>query len=123
MKKKISTMGARRTKITIPRFCIRLGSLSLKVNSSPNYSTDFSDQKSSFRGDGDAAKSGGSAASGSTVMVVVGSSLDGRGALEWALSHAVGSQDTVVLLQVVKSFNKGTQLPQTSLRFSRFITV
>lgn len=56
-------------------------------------------------------------------MVVVGSSLDGRGALEWALSHAVGSQDTVVLLQVVKSFNKGTQLPQTSLRFSRFITV
>ena len=38
--------------------------------------------------------------SGNKIMVVVDSSLEAKGGLEWALSHTVQSQDTVVLLHV-----------------------
>ncbi|OMO49563.1 UspA [Corchorus capsularis] len=36
------------------------------------------------------------------VMVVVDSSLEAKGALEWALSHTIQGQDTIVLLHVAK---------------------
>ncbi|KAA8541073.1 hypothetical protein F0562_025036 [Nyssa sinensis] len=39
---------------------------------------------------------------GNRVMVVVDSSLEAKGALQWALSHTVQSQDTVILLHVIK---------------------
>ncbi|GFP84524.1 hypothetical protein PHJA_000596300 [Phtheirospermum japonicum] len=39
---------------------------------------------------------------GNRVMVVVGSSPEAKGALEWALSHTVQSQDTIILLHVAK---------------------
>ncbi|KAL5748997.1 hypothetical protein ACOSQ2_026294 [Xanthoceras sorbifolium] len=44
---------------------------------------------------------------GNTVMVVVDSSLDAKGALEWALSHTVQNQDTILLLSVAKSSKLG----------------
>ncbi|KDP31380.1 hypothetical protein JCGZ_11756 [Jatropha curcas] len=44
---------------------------------------------------------------GNKVMVVVDSSLEAKGALEWALSHTVQSQDTIILLFVSKISKKG----------------
>ncbi|GAV56508.1 Usp domain-containing protein [Cephalotus follicularis] len=46
---------------------------------------------------------------GNKVMVVVDSSLDSRGALEWALSHTVQCQDTIVLVHVHKSLKQGAE--------------
>ncbi|XP_070006308.1 uncharacterized protein [Nicotiana sylvestris] len=41
------------------------------------------------------------------VMVVVDPSLDANCALQWALSHTVQSQDTIILLYVTKTSNEG----------------
>ncbi|XP_031118417.1 uncharacterized protein LOC116022014 isoform X2 [Ipomoea triloba] len=49
---------------------------------------------------GDEMKQGESGYGGNRVMVVVNRSFEAKGALQWALSHAVQSQDTVVLLRV-----------------------
>jgi hypothetical protein len=40
------------------------------------------------------------------IMIVVDSSLEAKGALQWALSHTVQSQDTLILLFVTKSSKK-----------------
>ncbi|KAK6123163.1 hypothetical protein DH2020_043111 [Rehmannia glutinosa] len=45
---------------------------------------------------------------GNRVMVVVDSNPEAKGALEWALSHTVQNQDTIVLLHVAR---KGTCTP------------
>lgn len=45
----------------------------------------------------------GSSANGNRVMVVVDWSVEAEGALEWTLSHAVRSHDTIVLVHVLKS--------------------
>lgn len=39
---------------------------------------------------------------GNKVMVVVDSSYEAKGALDWALSHTVQSQDTIILLHVAR---------------------
>lgn len=44
------------------------------------------------------------------VMVVVDPSLDANCALQWALSHTVQSQDTIILLYVSKISNEGSKL-------------
>ncbi|KAL4036153.1 hypothetical protein IC575_004880 [Cucumis melo] len=44
---------------------------------------------------------------GNKIMVVVDSSFEGKGALEWALSHAVQSHDSIILLHVSKSSKQG----------------
>ena len=44
---------------------------------------------------------------GNKIMIVVDSSLEAKGALEWALSHTVQSQDTVVLLHVANPSKQG----------------
>ncbi|XP_057460104.1 uncharacterized protein LOC130750529 [Actinidia eriantha] len=45
--------------------------------------------------------------SGKRVMVVVESRVEAKGALQWALSHTVQSQDTVLLLHVAKPSKYG----------------
>lgn len=44
---------------------------------------------------------------GNKIMVVVDSSLEAKGALEWALSHTVRTQDTIVLLHVAQPCKQG----------------
>ncbi|CAK9181464.1 unnamed protein product [Ilex paraguariensis] len=44
---------------------------------------------------------------GNRVMVVVDSSPESKGALHWALSHTVQSQDTIILLHVTKPCKQG----------------
>lgn len=59
-----------------------------------------SDQKMEFSGE----KKTGNGSVGNRVMVVVDASCEANGALQWALSHSVQSQDTIVLLYVTKQF-------------------
>ncbi|KAL3529641.1 hypothetical protein ACH5RR_008963 [Cinchona calisaya] len=44
---------------------------------------------------------------GNRVMVVVDSRIEAKGALQWALSHTVQSQDTIILLHVAKPSEHG----------------
>lgn len=80
------------------RACAAASSFSSK---SPNSNrTAFSSRGQDYgRGKGDK----GDHESGNKVMVVVDSSFEAKGALEWALSHAVQTQDTVVLVHVAKA--------------------
>ncbi|KAK7822122.1 uncharacterized protein LOC112036090 [Quercus suber] len=45
---------------------------------------------------------------GRRIMIVVDSSFEAKGALQWALSHTVQNQDTLILLFVTKPSKKGT---------------
>ncbi|KAJ9187365.1 hypothetical protein P3X46_002828 [Hevea brasiliensis] len=51
---------------------------------------------------------------GRKIMIVVDSSLEAKGALQWALSHTVQSQDLVILLHVAKPSNKQATSEQPS---------
>lgn len=44
---------------------------------------------------------------GNKIMVVVDSSLEAKGALEWALSNTIQTQDTIILLHVAKPSRQG----------------
>ncbi|XP_028763640.1 uncharacterized protein LOC114721913 [Neltuma alba] len=46
---------------------------------------------------------------GNKIMVVLNSGFEAKCALDWALSHAVQSQDTVLLLHVVNPSSQGTE--------------
>ncbi|OWM65209.1 uncharacterized protein LOC116215039 [Punica granatum] len=94
--------------IAIPRFGIRLRSPPPRVNHiSSMVKTATPEGKNISYPLGDEAEDGGPAYSGNRVMVVVDSSLDSEGALEWALTHTVQShQDCIVLLHVIKPFDK-----------------
>ncbi|KAL5183172.1 hypothetical protein HKD37_17G047126 [Glycine soja] len=46
---------------------------------------------------------------GNKILVVVDSSFEAKGALEWALSHTVQTQDTVVLVHVARPTREGTE--------------
>ncbi|MED6164647.1 hypothetical protein PIB30_092231 [Stylosanthes scabra] len=43
---------------------------------------------------------------GRKIMIVVDSSLEAKGAVQWALTHTVQSQDKIILLHVIKPSNK-----------------
>ncbi|XP_030543909.1 universal stress protein PHOS32 [Rhodamnia argentea] len=47
-------------------------------------------------------------ATGRRIMIVVDSSIEAKGALQWALSHTVQSQDIMILLHVTKPAQQGT---------------
>ncbi|KAL2233490.1 UNVERIFIED_CONTAM: hypothetical protein Sindi_1529000 [Sesamum indicum] len=49
------------------------------------------------------------AASGRKIMIVVDSSVEAKNAVQWALSHTVQNQDTVVLLWVTKPSKQGDE--------------
>lgn len=56
---------------------------------------------------------------GRKIMIVVDSSLEAKGAVQWALTHTVQNQDTIVLLHVMKPSNKqGAKTDHTMLLFS-----
>ncbi|KAL0296827.1 UNVERIFIED_CONTAM: hypothetical protein Sradi_6734800 [Sesamum radiatum] len=49
------------------------------------------------------------AASGRKIMIVVDSSVEAKNAVQWALSHTVQNQDTIVLLCVTKPSKQGDE--------------
>lgn len=44
---------------------------------------------------------------GRKIMIVVDSSLEAKGAVQWALTHTVQNEDTIVLLHVMKPSKQG----------------
>lgn len=96
----------------LPKLCIgrsmaraqvRLPSLRPK----PTFNPKEQDQKIEFLCNGTERFGGDGHGNGNKVMVVVDSSIEAKGALEWALSYTVQSQDTIVLLYVAKPSKQG----------------
>jgi len=55
------------------------------------------------------------AEAGNKIMVVVDSSFEAKGALDWALSHTVQSQDTLVLVHVTRPNMEGVLFSDRTL--------
>ncbi|XP_027123581.2 uncharacterized protein [Coffea arabica] len=109
-------MARVRSKITafcmspaVARVCVRSPSQRYKKAESFFKSDGNSDHSSkssgelSFNGDVSKLENNG----GNRVMVVVNSSLEAKGALQWALSHTVQSQDSIILLHAAKPSKHG----------------
>lgn len=47
---------------------------------------------------------------GRKIMIVVDSSLEAKGAVQWALTHTVQNQDIIILLHVMKALKQGAKL-------------
>lgn len=117
-----------RVRPRLPRFCMGRGTARVRTRSPPqqqqqqynrSYSSiktdelitsEFSSKNSTemnYNGDNS------SELCGNRVMIVVDSSLEAKGALHWALSHTVQSQDTIILMHVLvtnKSSRQGMHL-------------
>ncbi|KAK9105221.1 hypothetical protein Scep_022065 [Stephania cephalantha] len=59
---------------------------------------------------------------GKRIMIVVDSSPEAKGALQWALSHAASEQDTIILLYVSKSSVQGKDSDQTNPRIYEMLS-
>ncbi|EEF47728.1 conserved hypothetical protein [Ricinus communis] len=92
-------------KQSISKSMTRIRVRSPNLRRKPTLDSGDNDQKLEFLGNG-MENFGGE--NGNKVMVVVDSSLEAKGALEWALSHTVQSRDTIVLLYVSRPSNRGT---------------
>lgn len=90
--------------------CVRV--LSRTPRSKPTSNSIQGDWKNEFSSNGMVGSFGGGVekgwcGGGNRVMVVVDSSIEAKGALEWALSHAVQPQDTLLLFHVIQSSRSG----------------
>lgn len=102
----------------LPGFCLNRTRPHVRVRSppiqaKPNLNSTKNDQNKENPDSvaGDKEKSGnpeGKAVEllGRKIMVVVDSSIEAKGALQWALSHNVQSQDLLILLHVTKASSK-----------------
>ncbi|XP_034673909.1 uncharacterized protein LOC117905110 [Vitis riparia] len=108
-------MGRARTRL--PSLCVSRAMARVRVRSWTPWSKPTSNSirrggKNEFSGNG-MGKSFSSnvemgwCGGGNRIMVVVDSSIEAKGALEWALSHAVQPQDTLLLFHVTKSTRSG----------------
>eukprot|EP00257_Ricinus_communis_P002947 XP_002514622.2 uncharacterized protein LOC8265056 [Ricinus communis] len=104
-KKKLALSRTRMPKQSISKSMTRIRVRSPNLRRKPTLDSGDNDQKLEFLGNG-MENFGGE--NGNKVMVVVDSSLEAKGALEWALSHTVQSRDTIVLLYVSRPSNRGT---------------
>ncbi|KAF8408242.1 hypothetical protein HHK36_007389 [Tetracentron sinense] len=106
-----------RTGTRLPSFCLNRVTAHIRVRSPPIQSKPTSnsiktDQKTEILGNeeknsGDGAKLG--LVLGRRIMIVVDSSLEAKGALQWALTHTIQSQDTIILLFVTKPSKQGEE--------------
>ncbi|XP_019200026.1 PREDICTED: uncharacterized protein LOC109193600 isoform X2 [Ipomoea nil] len=78
----------------------------------PEFSSKNSEEMS-FNSQGSKPESDQCGGGNNRVMVVVDKSLEAKAALQWALSHTVQSQDTVILVHVTKPSKQG-ELDQRS---------
>ncbi|KAK9090865.1 hypothetical protein Sjap_024042 [Stephania japonica] len=59
---------------------------------------------------------------GKRIMIVVDSSPEAKGALQWTLSHTASDQDTIILLYVSKSCVQGKNSDQTNPRIYEMLS-
>ncbi|KAI4314054.1 hypothetical protein L6164_026997 [Bauhinia variegata] len=98
-------MGKRR--IRLSGFCLNRIRPHARVRSPPiqsklDTSAAKADQKTEDSGNAGEKKSQDGLEIGRKIMILVDSSLEAKGALQWALSHTVQNQDVVILLHVIK---------------------
>ncbi|KAB5524829.1 hypothetical protein DKX38_022578 [Salix brachista] len=98
----------------LPKFCVgrsmaRVGIRSPSRRSKPTSNSAEGDSKMEFLGGGTESFCGVGFGNGNKVMVVVDTSPEAMGALEWALSHTVQNQDTIVLLYAAKPSKQGSE--------------
>ncbi|MED6208983.1 hypothetical protein PIB30_050151 [Stylosanthes scabra] len=74
--------------------------------------TGFSSDEGHESSRDNAGDSGGETGGGNRVMVVVDSSFEAKGALDWALSHTIQREDSVVLVHVAKPTREDRFLPE-----------
>lgn len=103
-------MGRKRVRVVLPRLCFRT---CFRSKPTSNISSSKAFQKTEllingrddeFSAESERVQDGleNNNIVGNKIMVVVDSSLEAKGALEWALTHAVQSQDNIILLHVAK---------------------
>ena len=105
-----------RTSTRLPGFCLNRIRPHARVRSppiqaKPNVNSAKTDQKDEICGKvGEDKSSNGEKPGlviGRKVMIVVDSSIEAKGAIQWALSHTVQCQDTIILLYVTKPSKQG----------------
>ncbi|MBA0692575.1 hypothetical protein Goari_010125 [Gossypium aridum] len=109
-----------RTGARLPGFCLNRIRPHVRVKSppiqaKPNLDSSKTDQKEEISGKVGEDKSRNGEKPGfligRKIMIVVDSSIEAKGALQWALSHTVQCHDTLVLLHVTKP---SKQVPNTN---------
>ncbi|CAL5396360.1 unnamed protein product [Camellia sinensis] len=119
--------------VRLPSFCLNRIRPHVRVRSPPVQSkndansakTEKNTEGSGGIGEensGDVKKPGASI--GRRIMIVVDSSLEAKGAVQWALTHTVQSQDVVILLYVSKPSKQGEETSKEivpSPRVSEFL--
>ncbi|KAJ9163494.1 hypothetical protein P3X46_023156 [Hevea brasiliensis] len=115
----MASSRTRSPKLCISRSVARIRVRSPSLRGKPTSNSVDNDQKIEFLGNGmeDFVGENGYG-NGNKVMAVVDSSLEAKGALQWALSHTVQSQDTIVLLYISKLSNS-KQGPECKLKVKR----
>lgn len=103
--KKMSRKYARLCSLGSATTCFRLHCL--PIRSKPELNFIGNGQKSQFLSNG--RDQNGEVEMGNKIMVVVDSSSEAKGALDWALSHTVQAQDTIVLIHVANYISKQGQ--------------
>ncbi|KAA8529306.1 hypothetical protein F0562_033895 [Nyssa sinensis] len=102
-----------RTGVRLPSFCLNKIRPHVRVRSPPIQSksdANFTDKKTENSVNGGGEDSGdGVKVIGRKIMIVVDSSFEAKGALQWALTHTVQSQDIVILLYVTKPSKQGEE--------------
>ncbi|XP_008243809.1 PREDICTED: uncharacterized protein LOC103342029 isoform X1 [Prunus mume] len=85
-----------------PHVRVRSPTIQSKADAASDVTKNNADKKAENSGNVGEEKAGGNGAIARKIMIVVDSSLEAKGALQWALSHTVQSQDKLVLLHVTK---------------------
>ncbi|XP_052187020.1 universal stress protein PHOS32 [Diospyros lotus] len=101
-----------RNGVRLPSFCLNRIRPLVRVRSAPpvKFGHDVGSVKTSPETeDSGEVKKPAAAGVGRKIMIVVDSSMEAKGALQWALTHTVQSQDTVVLLYVSKTSKQGDE--------------
>lgn len=108
-----------RTGTRLPGFCLNRIRPHVRVRSPPiQTKPDADSAKADDHKDGICGKFGEDKSSninggkpglviGRKIMIVVDSSIEAKGAIQWALSHTVQCQDTIILLYVTKPSKQG----------------
>ncbi|KAM3374785.1 hypothetical protein P3S68_013499 [Capsicum galapagoense] len=83
---------------------------SIKSSDSDSKCSSMEMSFNTFQSNPDSEMSGNNSNNNNRVMVVLDPSLDANCALQWALSHTIQSQDTIVLLYVSKISKEGEKV-------------
>lgn len=103
-----------KTGAKLPSFCLNRIRPHVRV---PIQSKPDSAGTAEKKGGGSNSGDGNVGANGRKIVIVVDSSFEAEGALQWALSHTVQNQDKILLLHVIKPSKKGPKLGKFTPNF------